>query len=158
MDSIIRMIELETQAADFYIAYAGILKDESISKVFGKFAGNAGEHVGMLRELIGKKEIPEAAEDGFGSSLFKCLEGCGCIRLRAEELAAYVACSDMERKLLADYGELRTGIKDTKVSGIMKHIGNDHKEALFMLTDMIEFLNRSSDWVESAEFTLREPY
>jgi|GEM_PF-7122800 len=158
MEKFDQIIAFEQQAKEFYRSGAENCMDEGIKKIFTTLMNNDEVHLKLLNDLITKGDKFEIDEEDFDSSLFSCLDDCGCARLRAEELATYVSASDMERKIIAAYSELKHKIFDERVLEVMEYIIKKHKDALFVLNDMTEMLNRSSDWVESAEFTLREPY
>jgi rubrerythrin len=158
MEKFGHMITFEQQAAEFYKSGAENSIDEGIKKIFTTLMNNDKVHLKLLNDLITKGDKFEIDEEDFDSSLFSCLDDCGCAKLRAEELATYVSASDMERKIISSYTELKQKVYDERVLEVIEYIIKKHKDALFVLNDMTEMLNRSSDWVESAEFTLREPY
>ncbi len=158
MERLKEMKKVEKQIADFYMDSSSKFKDTGTMKIFSTLAANAKTHYKLLDDLDSLGEKFESEKEEFDADLFTCLDECGCAHIKTEELGTYVACSDMERKTLGLYNDIKKSIKDERILEILEYIIKKHKDAMFVLTDMIELLNRSTEWVESAEFTLREPY
>ena len=97
MEKFGQMIAFEQQAAEFYKSGTENSVDEGIKKIFTTLMNNDKVHLKLLNDLITKGNKFEIDEEDFDSSLFSCLDDCGCAKLRAEELATYVSASDMVR-------------------------------------------------------------
>ena len=158
MERIQEMKNVEKQMADFYMSSSNKFKDTGTIKIFSTLAANTNIHYKLLNDLDTQGEKFESEKEEFDVDLFTCLDDCGCAYIKVEEIGIYVAGSDLERKIIGLYNDIKKSIKDEQILEILEYIIKKHKDALFILSDMIELLNRNSEWVESAEFTLREPY
>lgn len=158
MDRIKALLELEKQAVVFYENGVTGVNDAGVVKIFKTLSKQTMANIEKLNELIDSGVSMDSDKETAGINIFTCLDDCGCAMIRAEELATYVAASDIERKLISQYAQTRSGSADSETGRSLEGISKKHKDALFVLTDMIELLNRSSDWVESAEFNIRDPY
>lgn len=158
MDRLKALLELEEQAAAFYENGAIGLNDTGVVKIFKTLSIQTAANLDMLNTLIDSGRRIDSDKEAFGVNIFKCLDDCGCAMIRAEELATYVSASDIERKIISQYAQVRSGLADIDITKSLDIISKKHKDALFVLNDMIDILNRSSDWVESAEFNIVEPY
>ena len=158
MDNLKAMLDLEKQAAAFYENGSKGLDDNGVVKIFETLSLQTLSNIELLNKLIDSGMTIESDVSIKGINIFTCLEDCGCAMIRAEELATYVAASDIERRLISQYAQIRKDITDTGISKVIEGISKKHKDALFVLNDMIELLNRNTDWVESAEFNIKVPY
>ncbi len=152
------MLDLEIQTAAFYENGTSSFTDAGVKKIFLTLAKQTKSNADTLKKLIETEKISDDGVEQKNDNIFACLDDCGCAMIRAEELATYVAGSDMERKLISQYNKIRSTLSSQNQTQVIDSIIKKHKDALFVLNDMIEMLNRNNDWVESAEFTVREPY
>jgi hypothetical protein len=158
MERIDLMIGMEKQAGEFYRACIGSFKDKGLIKIFTTLADISKNNEDLIKESMLQGIRFDTEDRSDGSNIFMCLDDCGCAHIHKEEIGTYIAGSEMERKIIDQYAEIKGKAVEKRMLEIINHLMEKHRNALFVLDDMIEMLNRNADWVESAEFTIREPY
>jgi hypothetical protein len=158
MERINQMLSMEKQAGEFYRACIVSFKDMGLIKIFTTLVNISKNNEDLIKESILQGVQYDTDERSGDGNIFMCLDDCGCAHIHKEEIGTYIAGSEMERKIIDEYADIKGKAVEKRMTEIINHLLEKHRNALFVLDDMIEMLNRNADWVESAEFTIREPY
>jgi rubrerythrin len=161
MTSIIEQaIGLEAQAEGTYRDAAKATSDPSAGKILGLLADEEARHARMLRqrddvrELEGSDLLDEAR--GWIQGIVE--GGASSISSDLDLLAVLRRALEMERATEAFYRKHSNDAGDPPVSKLFSTLADIEKTHFLLVGNWIEYFNRPSEWVESAEFGQRVEY
>jgi len=127
-------IHLETTAEAHYREAAQKTSDASASKILELLANEEGEHAKILRGMM------DVAR----------LEDCDVIE-RATAM-------DIEQMTEVFYREQATTTQDTVMKDLFEKLADIEKKHFLFVGSLVEYFDRPNEWIENAEFGLRDEY
>lgn len=152
-------ISLEYDLEKFYIEQADKHSNNHLKKVFSMLAEAERSHAKLLEDNKDHLTKPITDEDIVeeASMLFKNLEDIQVeVADQSAQLDAYRQALEFEEKSKDMYKELQETDPDRKE--IYKFLENEEDKHRIVLEEIIKLTSRPEEWVESAEFGLREDY
>lgn len=154
-------IQMEIDGRKYYLEQAKKNQDNDLSKIFNLLADSEKEHEELLRKRL-KNEEYTLKEDGSISkikSVFHGLKDYEASDIRnTTQLDVYRLAVDIEEKSIELYqGMLKTADND-KDKELFEFLLKEENQHLALFDELVKMLTRPEEWVESAEFGLREDY
>ncbi|HNW86946.1 MAG TPA: ferritin family protein [Candidatus Limiplasma sp.] len=154
-------ITMEEDGEKYYREQAARNADNPLRVVFEALADDEARHASLIRSkadgvpfqleaansLSGKQNLFSIAKD-FHSSVEEL----------PNQLEAYHAALDKEQQSIDLYQGLLDKAEDDVSRGLFSFLVQEEKHHLEILDELFQHLNRPNNWVESAEFGVREEY
>ncbi len=154
-------IKMEIDGEKYYRNLAEENKDNHLHGVFQKLAEDEKEHAQLLKQKEENKEctIQKSQPSQKASSVFQSMEEFKSeIRETPSQIDSYRLALEKEKESI----DLYTNLKEKAESGGDKEIYDflieEEKDHYNTINNLIALLTNAEDWVESAEFGVREKY
>lgn len=160
MDMLDYAIKMEIEGKEYYEKQADLNKDNRLHTVFTFLAEQEKQHADILvKRKENKKEIPAENKKMEAKSLFSNLDDFNSeISLIAKQLEVYRFALEIEEKSIKLYKEMYEKAEDEEDKKLMAFL-IEQEESHFEMFNQLEILvKRPEEWIESAEFGLREDY
>lgn len=159
MDTYELALSLEEDMEKYYLEQADKHDDENLKKVFLTLAEAERQHAKLLTENKDKLTAPVEDKDIVEEvkNLFKNIKDIKSIgKTTPTQLDSYRKALEMEEKSLKLYNGLQE--KDPERKEIYKFLANEEDKHCIILEEMVKLVKRPEEWIESAEFGVREDY
>lgn len=159
MNSMELAISLELASKRFYMEQADQTEDNGLRSIFHTLAEEESIHARILKNKA--ENLPFELVDTFAEikNIFSSLGAHkGIINLKPETADIYAMALETETRSLELYKQMRkdaTTEGDQTVFDFLIGQETDHYE---VMEELLKLVNRPREWVESAEFGLREEY
>ncbi len=155
-------IKMEMEGRQYYLEQAKKNQDNTaLNKVFIILADSEKEHEELLRKRLNKEDyiITEGDSAGKIKSVFDGLKDYEASQIRdTTQLDVYRLATDIEEKSIELYQEMLKEAKDDKDKKLLEFLLKEENQHLVLFDELVKMLTRPEEWVESAEFGLREDY
>lgn len=154
-------IAMEVDLEQYYLKQAEVNKDNSLNKIFTMLAKDEREHADILRSREEELNYQLKASETLVESkkLFKGMED---FELETKELPtqldSFTLALEMEKKSINAYEKILLETKDEKAKELFEFLIKQEKEHYKIIEQLVIHLTRPEDWVEDAEFGIREDY
>lgn len=151
-------INMELEGKKYYLKQAEKNKDNSLFEVFKSLAEDEDMHAELISSKkkgskFSKKSIKKSqAKSLFSDNSQKISE----IKIVPEQLEAYQFALDKEKESIDLYKELSN--KSDVDKELFDFLIEEEEKHYALVANMVELLSHPKDWVESAEFGVREDY
>lgn len=150
-------MKMEMDAEAFYREQALENKDNRLNPVFLSFAEDEKMHANIIKEkLAGRMPLLEDHELEHVENIFTDASGIASEKSTERQINAYRKALEMEEKSIDVYKQLMSESKSNK--DIFKFLVKQEEKHYKLTEEIIRMVNRPIDWVESAEFGVREEY
>lgn len=153
-------IALEERAETNYRSAAETTSDASAAKILVLLADQEAEHARALRVMnvgsVGSAEsLVEAGIDWIGG----VIEGAGGVISPDSALRDVLQRSmEIERATEVFYRERGREAADRSVADLFSRLATIERVHYLFVSSLVEYFDRPTEWVESAEFGLRDAY
>ncbi len=159
MDTYELALSLEEDLEKYYLEQADKHDDENLKKVFLKLAEAERQHAQLLTD--NKEQLTAPVEDKDiveeVKNLFRDIEDVKSLgKTTPTQLDSYRKALEMEERSLEFYRELKE--KDTERKEIYQFLENEEDKHCIILEEVVKLVERPEEWIESAEFGIREDY
>lgn len=154
-------IKMESEGREYYLEQAKINKDNELSKIFNILADSEKEHEELLRKRLNKEEYTLKEDDSMAQvkTVFKGLKDYKASDFRnTTQLDVYRLAVDIEEKSIELYKELLEASDDDNDKKLFEFLLKEENQHLILFDELVQMLTRPEEWVESAEFGVREDY
>ncbi len=154
-------IEMELEGQRYYLEQAEIFQDSELKTIFLILADAEKEHAALL--LRRKNEEPvilkeESILPGM-KSIFRELPRFKEDEIKAaKQLDVYRFAALQEEKSIDLYQGMLEEVTDPRDKELFAFLVKEEKEHLILFEELVTMLTRPEEWVESAEFGIREEY
>ena len=162
MTSIIEQaIHLETTAETTYREASQATSDSSAGRILGFLADEESHHANALREM---NDVADLENSGLLLSEAKTwihgvVEGGGqVISPDADLLAVLRRAMDIEQMTESFYRKHAISAEDNAVVSLFTKLADIEKKHFLLVGSLVEYFDRPNEWIESAEFGLRNEY
>lgn len=154
-------IAMEVDLEQYYLKQAEVNKDNSLNKVFTLLAKDEREHADILRsqseelnyELKSSETLVKSKQIFKGMKDFE-LE----IKDLPTQLDSFRLALEMEKKSITAYEKILSETTDEKAKELFEFLIKQEKEHYKTIEQLVTYLARPEEWVEDAEFGIREEY
>ncbi|NLO08637.1 MAG: ferritin family protein [Clostridiales bacterium] len=154
-------IQMEMEGRKYYLEQAEKNQDNALNKVFKILADSEKEHEELLRRRLNKEEYTLKEDDSIKeiNSVFHELKDYEVNDFRSTtQLDVYRLAVDIEEKSIELYQEMLQDADNDKDKELFEFLIREENRHLIMFDELVKMLTRPEEWVESAEFGLREDY
>lgn len=155
-------IQMESEGRQYYLEQANKNQDNAaLNKVFNLLADSEKEHENLLRKRLNNEEyiLDEDSSTSKIKTVFHGLKDYEASKIRSTtQLDVYRLAADIEEKSIGLYQEMLNEAEDDKDKKLFEFLLAEEKQHLILFEELVKMLTRPEEWVESAEFGLREDY
>lgn len=154
-------IQMENEGQAYYLELAEANKDNRLSTLFRKLANDERIHAEILSKRL--KDLPYELSDNeellsFENAFATNREMKNDIRTTLTQLDVYQAVLDRELKSVELYRDMRKNTNQGRDTILMDFLIFQETAHAKIFQGLVEFLTRPEEWVEDAEFGIREEY
>lgn len=161
MDYIEMAIQIETDGETFYKEQADKYEGKEISKVFRLLSNEERKHRELLENFSKKIDytIPEAKEEIDFDYLFKNEEDFKIdTETDPKQIDVYRFALQKENESIELYNKMRELAEDDEERVLLDFLIKQEQNHYKLFNNIVELLRKAEEWVESAEFGIREEY
>jgi rubrerythrin len=154
-------IKMEIDGEKYYRNLAEMNKDNHLHGVFQKLADDEKDHAHVLKQKEEHQECTLKKSQTFqkASSVFQSLEEFKSeIKEIPSQIDSYRFALEKEQESIDLYTDLKEKAESGGDKEIYDFLIEQEKDHYNTINSLIDFLTKSEDWVESAEFGVREKY
>ncbi len=159
MNTIDFAINMELEGQKYYLDLAELNNDNELSKVFLLLADSEKQHANLLEKYKKKEDL--SLESQFIRPEFKSV--FSDLKLSRKEqsvkqLDAYHIACELEVQSIELYKNMKTKAGSVLEEEIYDFLIRQEEEHLVLFEELVKLVTRPEEWVESAEFGIREEY
>ena len=161
MDVLQFALDMELEGERYYNSQAAMFAKTPLKAVFDLLAKDEAKHADILRSKMDGTpyELKADAQLTNRQSLFSGLKDYKpLVEELPDQATLYHAALDIEQRSITLYTELHAKAADEKTKALFDFLVQEETRHHQILDDMFRFVNRPNEWVESAEFGVREEY
>ncbi len=158
MDILEFAINMEKEGYKYYTEQAEANKDNGLYEVFIKLAGDEDKHAKLIADMKdGKQYSPDETQESEAENIFSDkAQKISEIAVNPEQLDVYRFALDKEEESIELYKELMQKSEgDKKAYSFLIEEETKHYK---VVSNIVALLENPKQWVESAEFGVREDY
>jgi rubrerythrin len=159
MNTIDFAISMELEGQKYYLDLAELNKDNELYKVFSLLADSEKQHAELLKKY--QKNETLSLEDQFVQPEFKSVfKDLKQFRKEhsAKQLDAYRLACEQEEKSINLYKDMKAKAKNLSEAEMYDYLIHQEEEHLILFEELVKMVTRPEEWVEAAEFGIREEY
>jgi rubrerythrin len=153
--------EMEKDGEKYYLEQAKKNGQNALSVVFKTLAQDEGRHAERISRLAEDVpiELESANELSDRDSLFQAIKDYrGAVAELPDQAELYHTAMEKERQSIDLYADLSGKAEDDVSRGLFDFLVKEEKRHFTILDELFRHVNRPNEWVESAEFGIREEY
>ena len=154
-------IQMENEGRQYYLDQAEKNRDNALNRIFLLLAEAEKEHENLLHKRLSKEDYT-LNEDGSTSkvkTIFDDLKDYKVNDFRSTtQLDVYRLAVDIEEKSIDLYRKMLEESDNDKDKKLFEFLLKEENQHLILFDELVKMLNRPEEWVEAAEFGLREDY
>lgn len=154
-------IQMELDGEKFYREQAENNKGNSLYTVCLKLAEDEQKHAAILKNKLNKLpyELTDSSITLDTKNVFAEAEDIKLdTKAEPSQLDFYRIASSKEQESIDLYEDFLTKATDDKDQELFKYLIKQERQHLAFLEELVSLLRKGEEWVESAEFGLREEY
>jgi len=160
MDALKFAIQMEKDGEAYYLDQAKKNEGNSLRQIFDMLAREEHKHATILESV--SKGLPYELANDAGESrqnLFaQAKDFASEIKALPEQAELYQAAVDMEQKSVDLYTGMQAETSDPVMQKLFLFLIKEEQDHLTVMEDLYSYVNRPNNWVEAAEFGVREEY
>ncbi|MBH1939566.1 ferritin family protein [Mobilitalea sibirica] len=152
---------MEQDLQSFYRKQAELNTGNSLHIVFSLLEKEEEKHTEILKSYSDKIVLPLTENNILDDvrEIFKEMNDIKSeIKILPSQLDVYRIALEKEEQSLNFYRELYEKAVEEQSKNVFQHLINQEDKHCIILEELVKQLNRPEEWVESAEFGLREDY
>jgi len=154
-------IQMENDGQTYYLELAEANKENRLSTLFRKLANDERIHAEILSKRL--KDLPYELSDNeellnFENAFASNREMKNDIRTTLTQLDVYQAVLDREMKSIELYRDMRATANQGKDKILLDFLVFQETAHAKIFQGLVELLTRPEEWVEDAEFGIRDEY
>ncbi len=157
MNTIDFAINMELEGQKYYLDQAELNRDNELHAVFLMLADSEEGHANLLRRYKSKEALTLQAFVRPG--LKSVFDGLGNFSKEdnTRQLDVYRIACQQEEKSIQLYREMEEQAEESEKE-LFRYLVRQEEEHLLLFEELVKLLTRPEEWVESAEFGIREEY
>jgi rubrerythrin len=151
-------IAMEKDGEKYYTEQAEIYKASSLHRVFLNLAKDEHNHAEILENRFNRKAY-DLTESTINTNLFTDIGVFRSeIRSNPTQLDVYQVVLDRERASIDLYAKMHFEAKDEKDKVLYEFLVLQETKHHLLFDELVKIVSRPEEWVEDAEFGVREEY
>jgi rubrerythrin len=154
-------IDMEKDGEKYYLDQAAKNEGNALRIVFRALAWDEAAHARLLQGMLNGKPGPLVSDGRLSAqmSLFRSDKSDQCALWgHTDQAEVYRTALEKERKSIDLYTGLRDKAKDDASRALFSFLVSEEQKHFDILEELFRHVNRPNEWVESAEFGIREEY
>jgi len=153
-------IKMELDGQKYYLEQANKNKSNWLNRVFLLLAEAEMEHASLLRKRLNDEDYTLSnTKISEIKSVFHGLKDYKASEIReTTQLDVYRLAVDIEEKSIKLYEDMLKEATNDNDKELFRFLIEEENQHLIMFDELVKMVNRPEEWVESAEFGLREDY
>jgi rubrerythrin len=152
---------MELEGEGFYLKLAKMNKDNNLHGIFKMLADDEKDHAHILQQKEEDLGYTLKKSQTFHNAL-SVFRSMGKLKSDIKEIpsqiASYNLALEKEKESIDLYTDLKKETQSNEDKETYDYLIEQEKEHYDTIKNLISFLTQSDDWVESAEFGVREQY
>jgi rubrerythrin len=161
MNSLVFAINTELEGAKYYREQAELNKANELSTVFLLLAKDEETHAEVLQNKLNKFSCV-LKNNNTMANVKNIFKGIGNYKEKTiafpKQIDLYRMALDKEKQSIKLYNEFLSEAIDDMDKQLFSYLVRQETDHLTIIDNLIMFVNRPGEWVESAEFGIREEY
>lgn len=153
-------LSIEQDLEKYYMEQAEKNEDTSLKKVFAILADDEKEHLKLLED--NKEQVTAPIKDNDiieeAKNLFKNIGDIETFKADPSQVETYRHMLKLEEKTRDFYKVLKDREVDPERKKVFEFLQDGEDKHCIILEEIIKLTERPEEWVESAEFGIREDY
>jgi len=154
-------IAMELDGEKYYLQQAKKNEGNALKTVFLSLSQDEAKHARLLQnraegqpyDLVSHDDLTEPLSLFYKSEDFK-----SAVKELPSQTDLYQAALDMEKKSIDLYGDLHSKATDNAAKELFAFLVGEEQHHYAVIDELYHYVNRPNEWVESAEFGVREDY
>ena len=158
MNTLDYAIQMEVDGEEYYTEQAKLNENNSVKTVCLILAKDEGIHAQILQNKMKNVSYELSDTESYAKikSIFKNADDFKSeIRDKPTQLEFYRTALEKEKESIALYTDLLVKATDIKESDLFRYLVEQETLHFSLLDEMVSMLRHAEEWVESAEFGLR---
>lgn len=161
MNSLEFAVKMEKEGEKYYREHAETYKKNPLSVVCNKLADEEMKHATLI-ESWKPGNLPELEDRDVFTEIMNVFEGAENVKILGKMIPSqvdfYRAALEFEQKSIELYRECLAKTEDQEEMRLFEYLIHQEKHHFAVLDEIDRMLTKADDWVENAEFGLREEY
>ena len=161
MNSLAFAINLELEGAKYYREQAELNKANELSTVFLLLAEDEETHAQVLQNKLNEL-FYELKNNNTLTNVKNIFKGIGDYKEKTiafpKQIDLYRMALDKEKQSIKLYNEFLSEATDDMDKQLFSYLVRQEMDHFTIIENMVMFVDRPEEWVESAEFGIREEY
>ena len=161
MDKLEFAIKMEKEGRHQYLEQAKKNEGNPLSKIFTILADSEKEHEELLDRRLSKEEYNLKEDEALKNvkSVFHELKDYQASDIRSTtQIDVYRLAADIEEKSIKLYQDMLKEAVNDMDKQLFEFLIKEENKHLILFDEIVKLLTRPEEWVESAEFGIREDY
>jgi rubrerythrin len=154
-------IAREELSRELYLQLKKDSENKGLSKIFNMLAGEEAKHIDVIKKMKkhSVKTISKINVVVKSLNIFKKMhKGADDLENEQSQLKVYKKAQEIEKQSMEFYQKRAKLSKDLNQKEIFAKLAGEEKKHYFLLEQIIDFVNRPSQWLENAEWYHFEEY
>ncbi len=161
MDYLEFAIQMELDGEKYYLEQAEQNKDTALYKVFTLLAKDEKKHADIVRNYANATNYELSEENAF-TEFENVFSKQGDFKLELKEvpdqLDAYRLALSKEQESIDLYKKMHEEVEDEKGKALFAYLIKQEEYHYQIFDNVVQHLRKAEDWVEDAEFGVRDTY
>ncbi|MBE0601533.1 MAG: ferritin family protein [Firmicutes bacterium] len=161
MDILQYALDMELDGERYYRKQAETFADTPLKTVFNTLAKDEMKHADIIRsQMAGTAyELKESEQLADRKNLFTGMQDYKpLVKSNPGQAELYHEALELEQRSIDLYTDMRSKTSDAQTLTMLDFLIGEETRHYEIVEEVYRFVNRPNEWVESAEFGLREEY
>ncbi len=149
-------VKMELEGEKLYLDMAEANKDNSLHIIFLALAKDEANHAKILRDKIAGVSADLSADSTTMASVFGDASAFQFAGKKPAQVDIYRSAQEKEKESIALYKKMTA--EDASAEALTAFLIGQEEEHFLILDEIVKAVDRPNEWVESAEFGLRDEY
>ncbi len=154
-------ITMEKDGEQYYRTQAVKNKDNGLKVVFEMLARDEAKHAQLLQDMADDVPVELESDNSLEQQMdlfLKAPDFKSTVKELPDQAELYHAALEKEKQSIDLYTDLQGKITDAVSQGIFAFLVKEETRHYNIIEEIFRHVNRPNEWVESAEFGIREEY
>lgn len=154
-------VNMEKDGEKYYLEQAERNGDNPLAVVFRRLAADETKHAQVIRDKIDGKPYELKNEDDLSAEMDLFLhekDFQSSVKELPDQVELYHTALEKEQQSIDLYTDLLAKAEDETERRLFAFLVQEEQKHHSILEEMYRYVNRPNEWVESAEFGIREEY
>lgn len=152
-------MKMEEDGRNYYLEQAECTHDVQLKKLFKMLAEDENRHYEIIKSFVTDPYYKTSDTFKNVKTVFSDkIKANACFEVETSRLESYEHAIRFEDESIEFYEKKALETKDTAEKNILLRLAKEEKGHKVILENLLEFIRKPTEWVESAEFTRIEDY